>query len=178
VGSGAGWLVRLLAERLPEGRVIGMDISDEMVRRARRKYVEVENAMFVIGSADEIPWDANFFTHAISVESAYYWPDPARGLREIHRVLREGGATWVLINFYLENSHSHQWAKHYAMPAHLLSASEWEALFHDAGFTNIAHRRIPDPTPAPESYQGKWFQDAAQLRAFREIGALLVHGTK
>ncbi len=178
VGSGAGWLVRLIAERVPEGRVIGMDISDEMVRRARRKYVAVENAMFVIGSVDEIPWDANFFTHAISVESAYYWPDPARGLREIHRVLREGGAAWIVINFYLENPHSHQWAKQFATPSHLLSAGEWEALFHDAGFNYVAHRQIPDPTPAPEFYKGRWFQDAAQLRAFRQTGALLVHGTK
>ena len=178
VGSGAGWLVRLIAERVPEGRVIGMDISDEMVRRARRKYVAVENAMYVIGSADEIPWDANFFTHAISVESAYYWPDPARGLHEIHRVLREGGTAWILINFYLENPHSHQWGRQFATPAHLLSAGEWEALFHDAGFSNISHRQIPDPTPAPEFYSGRWFQDATQLRAFRQVGALLVHGTK
>ena len=178
VGSGAGWLVRLLAERVPEGRVIGMDISDEMVRRARRKHVDAESSMFVVGAADEIPWDANFFTHAISVESAYYWPDPARGLREIHRVLREGGTAWILINFYLENPHSHQWAAHFATPTHLLSAGEWEALFHDAGFTNIAHRMIPDRTPAPESYTGRWFQDAAQLRAFRQTGALLIHGTK
>ena len=178
VGSGAGWLVRLIAERVPEGRVIGMDISDEMVRRARHRYVDVENAMFVIGSVDEIPWDANFFTHAISVESAYYWPDPARGLREIHRVLREGGTVWVLINYFLGNVHSHRWGEQFATPAHLLSAGEWEALFHDAAFTNVAHRQIPDPTPAPESYLGRWFQDAAQLRAFRQIGALLIHGTK
>jgi len=82
VGCGAGWLSRLLAERLPEGRVVGMDISDEMVRRARKNYVALDNTMFVIGGVDEIPWDANFFTRAISVESAYYWPDPARGLRE------------------------------------------------------------------------------------------------
>ena len=89
VGCGAGWLARLLAERLPEGRVIGMDISDEMVRRARRNYVSVENAMFVIGGVDEIPWDANFFSHAISVESAYYWPDPAQGLaRDLSRAAR------------------------------------------------------------------------------------------
>ena len=178
VGSGAGWLVRLLAERLPEGRVVGMDVSDEMVRRARRKYVDVENAMFVLGSVDEIPWDANFFTHAISVESAYYWPDPARSLREIHRVLREGGTAWILINFYVENEDSHQWAQHYVTPTHLLSSGEWETLFRDAGFTNVAHHRIPDPTPAPETYTGKWFRDAAQIRAFREAGALLVHGTK
>jgi ubiquinone/menaquinone biosynthesis C-methylase UbiE len=178
VGSGVGWLVRLLAERVPEGRVVGMDISDEMVRRARRRYVDVENAMFVVGAVDEIPWDANFFDDAISVESAYYWPDPARGLREIHRVLREGGTAWILINFYRENPHSHQWAKHFATPAQLLSASEWESFFQDADFSNVAHRLIPDPTPAPESYSGRWFKDSAELRAFRQIGALLVHGTK
>jgi ubiquinone/menaquinone biosynthesis C-methylase UbiE len=178
VGCGTGWLVRLIAERVAEGRAIGMDISDEMVRHARRNYVAVENAMFVIGGVDEIPWDANFFTHAISVESAYYWPDPARGLREIHRVLREGGKAWILINYYLENVHSHHFAQVFATPTHLLTAAEWEALFSEAGFAFVGHRRIPDPTPTPETYSDEWFRDAAQLRAFREAGALLIHGTK
>jgi SAM-dependent methyltransferase len=178
VGSGAGWLARLLAERVPEGRVVGMDISDEMVRRARSRYVDVENAMFVIGSVDEIPWDANFFTHAISVESAYYWPDPAKGLREIFRVLQEGGKAWVLINYYLENPHCRQWGPNFAIPARLLSIDAWERHFRDAGFDLIESRQIPDPTPAPEIYKGRWFRDAAQLRAFRETGALLVRGTK
>ena len=36
VGCGAGWLSRRLAELVPEGRVVGMDISDEMIRHARR----------------------------------------------------------------------------------------------------------------------------------------------
>src|ERR1700686_4569997 len=148
-GAGGGGVVPPLAEAVPKGRVIGMDISDEMVRRARRKYVAVENAMFVVGSADEIPWDANFFTHAISVESAYYWPDPARGLREIHRVLRDGGTAWVLVNFYRENPHSQQWGEILTVPVHLLSAGEWAALFRDAGFTDVEHEFIPDPTPVP-----------------------------
>jgi SAM-dependent methyltransferase len=178
LGCGTGWLVRLLSERVPEGRVVGIDISDEMIRRARKNYVALENAMFVIGGADEIPWDANFFTHAISVESAYYWPDPARGLHEIHRVLRDGGRAWILINYFLENMHSHQWGAEFATPTHLLSAGEWEALFNEAGFTHVGHRLIPDPTPAPQSYTGRWFRDAAQVRAFREVGALLIYGTK
>lgn len=178
LGCGAGWLARLLAERVPEGRVVGVDISDEMVRRARRRYVDLENTMFVPGAAEEIPWDANFFTHAISVESAYYWSNPARSLAEIFRVLREGGSAWILINYYRENPHSHQWAGQFAMPTHLLGADDWAALFRGAGFTGVAHQRIPDPTPAPEAYSGQWFRDAAQLRAFREIGALLIHGMK
>jgi SAM-dependent methyltransferase len=178
LGCGTGWLVRLISERVPQGRVVGVDISDEMVRSARKSHVALENAMFVIGGADEIPWDANFFTHAISVESAYYWPDPARGLREIYRVLREGGTAWILINYYLENIHSHEWSKLFATPMHLLGAGQWEALFREAGFARIGHRQIPDPTPAPESYSDRWFRDAAHLRAFRQTGALLVHGTK
>ncbi|MGB6432241.1 MAG: methyltransferase domain-containing protein [Candidatus Acidiferrales bacterium] len=178
VGCGAGWLARLLAERVPDGRVVGLDVSDEMIRRARRNLADVENVLFVVAGADEIPWDANFFTHAISVESAYYWPDPPRGLKEIFRVLAEGGRAHVLINFYRDNPHCHQWAAQFATPAHLYSAEEWAAVFRAAGFADVAHDLIPDPTPAPESYSGRWFRDAAQLRAFREVGALLVQGTK
>ncbi len=95
VGCGAGWLSSLLAEQVPEGRVVGIDVSDEMIRHARRRNARLENVMFVVGEAEQIPWDADFFTHAISVESAYYWPDPARAAAEIFRVLREGGSAWV-----------------------------------------------------------------------------------
>ena len=178
VGCGTGWLSRMLAERVPEGRVVGMDLSDEMIYHARRASVEMENLMFVVGGVNQIPWEAGFFSRAISVESAYYWPDPARGLREIFRVLREDSTAWVLINYYRDNPHCHQWAEQLAVPTHLFSAEEWAALFRDAGFTDVAHARISDPTPVPEVYTGRWFRDDAQLRAFREIGALLIHGTK
>ncbi|MBI3404063.1 MAG: methyltransferase domain-containing protein [Acidobacteria bacterium] len=176
VGCGVGWLSRLLGEQVPDGRVVGMDISDEMVRHARRKCAEIDNAMFVVGGVDEIPWDSAFFERVISVESAYYWPDPARGLREILRVLRQGGSAWILINYFRDNPHCHQWGKHYAIPAHLLSADEWAEHFRVAGFESVEHRRIPDPTPAPETYSGRWFRDASQLAAFRAEGALLISG--
>ena len=178
IGCGTGWLAALLAEQVPEGRVVGVDVSDEMVRRARQRNDAIENVMFVVGEAGEIPWDAHFFSQALSVESAYYWPEPTRGVRETFRVLREGGAAWVLINLYQENPHAHQWAAILSVPVHLLAAEEWAALFRDAGFTDVAWERIPDPTPVPETYTGRWFRDAAQLRAFRETGALLVRGIK
>src|SRR2546427_6818910 len=166
IGCGFGWLSRLIAERVCEGRVVGIDVSDEMVRRARKKCVEHGQVMFVLGSVDEIPWDNNFFTKAISLESAYYWPQPAQGVREIFRVLREGGSAWVLINYYRDNPHCHQWGEILSLPAHLLSAEEWAAMFREAGFVEVAHRRIADPTPTPEVYAGRWFRDAEPLRAF------------
>jgi len=178
VGCGAGWLSRRLASLVPQGRVVGIDVSDEMIRRARRASPDHENLLFAVGEAAEIPWDANFFSHAISVESSYYWTDPAAGLRDIFRVLREDGAAWLLINYYRDNPHCHQWTRHYAVPTHLLSAGEWSELFRDAGFRDVSHERIPDPSPSPEVYTGRWFHDAAQLRAFKSAGALLVRGHK
>jgi SAM-dependent methyltransferase len=178
VGCGAGWLSRILARGAPEGRVVGMDISDEMVRRARVAGSDLGNLLFVVGGVDEIPWEMNFFDKAISVESAYYWPDPAKGLREIFRVLREGGSAWIVINYYRDNPHCHQWGQTLAVPTLLLSADEWAQLFRDAGFSDVGHKRIADPTPTPDVYSGRWFKDADQLRQFRAEGALLVHGSK
>lgn len=178
VGCGGGWLVRELAARVPAGRIVGMDVSDEMLAHAERASAEVRHVEFVRGSVDAIPREANSFDKIVSVESSYYWPDPAAGIREIFRVLRPGGSVWILINYYRDNPYCHQWGKILKIPAHLLSGDEWADLFRKAGFTNVTHRRIVDPTPAPETYSGKWFRDAAELAAFRRDGALLITGWK
>jgi arsenite methyltransferase len=178
VGCGSGWLSRRLAKRVMEGRVVGMDVSDEMIRVARRTSLDFENILYAMGEVAEIPWEANFFNHAISVESAYYWPEPAAGIREIFRVLRPGGAAWILINYYRDNPHCHQWGPLLAVPTHLLSAEEWMEFFRATGFGEVEQERVVDPSPSPEAYSGRWFRDAAQLRAFKAEGALLVHGRK
>src|SRR2546422_10166762 len=61
VGCGAGWLSRRLAKSGPEGRVVGMDISDEMIGHARRATVDFETLLFVVGEVAQIPWRPNFF---------------------------------------------------------------------------------------------------------------------
>jgi SAM-dependent methyltransferase len=178
VGCGTGWLARRLAKLVPEGRVVGMDISDEMIRHARRSSADFDNLIFVAGEVAQIPWQPHFFTHAISVESSYYWPDPAAGLKDIFRVLQEGGSAWVLINYFRDNPHCHQWGNLLTVPTHLLFSDEWAEQFRAAGFRNVTHGRVTDPSPSPEIYTGRWFRDAAQLSAFKAAGALLVHGMK
>lgn len=178
VGCGGGWLVRELVARVPQGRAIGMDLSDEMVDRARHASSSASNAEFIVGSADAIPREANSVDKVVSVESSYYWPEPAAGIREIFRVVRPSGSAWMLINYFRDNPYCHQWSKLIPIPMNLLSGDQWAELFRNAGFKEIVHRRIVDPTPAPEAYTGRWFRDAAELAAFRREGALLVHGTK
>ena len=178
LGCGGGWLSRRLAKMVGAGRVVGMDVSDEMIRVARRTSLDYENLLFVTGEVGEIPWEPNFFHHAISVESAYYWPEPAAGIREMFRVLRPGGAAWVLINYYRDNPHCHQWGELLAVRTHLLLAGEWEEMFREAGFAEVGKERVVDRSATPEVYAGRWFRDARQLREFKSEGALLVTGKK
>jgi hypothetical protein len=134
--------------------------------------------MFVRGDVTQIPWQPNFFSHAISVESSYYWPDPAAGIKDVFRVLSDGGSVWMLINYYRDNPHCHQWGSLLEVATHLFSREEWTEHFRAAGFANVAHERIVDRSPSPDVYSGRWFRDAEQLRAFKATGALLIHGAK
>jgi SAM-dependent methyltransferase len=178
VGCGTGWLVRRIVPLVSAGLAAGMDVSDGMLERAERLSAQLPNVVFARGAVDAIPWDSGFFTTVLSVESAYYWPDPARGLREIFRVLSPGGSAWILINYYRDNPHCHQWGELLKVPAHLFSAEEWAGLFCQAGFRDVSHRRIPDRSPTPDVYAGRWFRDAEQMRNFKQEGALLLHGAK
>jgi len=178
VGCGTGWLARQIAAQLPEGRVAGIDVSDEMIKLAQRSSTGLESVTFLLGAADNIPWPDSSFTKVISVESAYYWDDPSRAIRETFRILRPGGSAWILINFYRDNPHCHQWVDELTVPVKLLAADEWARLLRDAGFQQVAHHRIPDRSPTPEVYGGHWFRDREQLQKFKEEGALLVYGVR
>src|ERR1051325_5570253 len=62
LGCGSGWATRIMARLVSDGpqgfgQVVGVDISDEMVRRARAASKDFENIMYVWGSADKIPWE-------------------------------------------------------------------------------------------------------------------------
>ena len=79
------------------GQVVGVDISDEMVRQARAESRDFENVMFVVGSAAQIPWEENFFDKVLSVESFYFYPDQERALAELFRVMgkfKKVDGTW------------------------------------------------------------------------------------
>ena len=71
LGCGSGWATRLLARLVadgPEGfgQVVGLDVSDEMIRQARAASKDFENILYVWGSAQQIPWEENFFDKLLS----------------------------------------------------------------------------------------------------------------
>lgn len=178
MGCGAGWATRLLAARVRQGSVVGIDISDGMIRRAQQASRQFSNITYQVGSAEKIPCASNFFNRILSVESFYYYPDQHRALDELIRVLVPGGRLFILINLYKENPYSLRWVANLGVPVHALSENEYAAMFRQHGFERVETLHIPDSSPTPESYSGKWFKNAAELREFKRIGALLIMGSK
>lgn len=180
LGCGAGWATRLLAQAVEggPGMAVGQDISDEMIARARAASVEQENILFTVGAADEVPWREDYFDRILSIESFYYYPDQESVLRELYRVLAPGGRLFILINLYKENPYSLRWVSELKVPVHARSEAEYAAMLKAAGFSGINLVRVPDLTPTPEEYSGKWFANAEELKDFKRIGALLLEAGK
>lgn len=176
VGCGSGWATRLMAEKASDGRVVGIDISDEMIRLARETSASFSNIEFRVASAEKLPFENSEFTDAFSMESLYYYADVLVALKEIKRVLEPGGLFVTVIDLYEENKPSHQWIEQLKVPVHLLSIREYRSLFERAGFTNVRDQRLYDPTPVPESYSGGSFKTREDYVLYKETGSLMLSG--
>ena len=149
-----------------------------MIRHARAASKDYDNVMFVTGSAQQIPWEENFFDKVLSVESFYYYADQDRALAELFRVMAPRGELYILINLYKDNHYSLRWVDELKVPVHVRSEQEYIDLLKTHTFEDVRPRRIPDLSPTPEVYSGKWFKDADELRDFKRIGALLLIARK
>jgi len=176
IGCGSGWATRVLADIAFNGRVTGIDISDEMVRVARESSQSHPNTDYEVASAEQLPFTDNEFTHAFSMESLYYYRNIPRALSEIHRVLRPGGLFVAVVDLYWENEATHQWIDTLKVPVELLSIDDYRSLFIDAGFTSISDERLIDPTPIPDEYTGSSFKSREDLVSYKEAGSLMISG--
>lgn len=94
VGSGPGRLAVSLGRMAPGLRVTGVDISPEMVERAAHRAREAgleDRVSFEAGDVGALSLPDETFDGMVSTLSLHHWPDPARGLAEVHRVLKPGG---------------------------------------------------------------------------------------
>ena len=182
LGCGAGWASRMIAKAVANGnnpgQVVGLDVADEMIRRARAGSIDHDNVMFVVGSAQQIPWEENFFDKILSVESFYYYADQERALAELFRVMAPLGELYILINLYRDNHYSLRWVEELKMPVQVRSEQEYIEMLKRHTFEDVRALQVPDLTPTPEEYSGKWFKNAQELHDFKRIGALLLIARK
>jgi arsenite methyltransferase len=94
LGSGAGFDCFLAARTVgPAGRVIGVDMTDEMLAKARGNAEKsgLANVEFRKGDIEALPVEDDLVDVTISNCVLNLVPDKDRAFREIHRVLKPGG---------------------------------------------------------------------------------------
>jgi len=100
VACGTGDLTLELARRLPDARVVGMDLTPEMIRRARRRAARAggpaETIQFDLGDMSALTYRDSQFDLVTAGYALRNAPDLTATIAELHRVLRPGGVLGIL----------------------------------------------------------------------------------
>lgn len=106
IGAGCGYDTYIMGAAHPAVKVVGLDLSGG-IQAARRLCAELKNTSFIRGSLLEMPLKDETFDFAYSFGVLHHTPDPARGAREIARILKNGAPLYL----YLYEDHSENFAK-------------------------------------------------------------------
>jgi ubiquinone/menaquinone biosynthesis C-methylase UbiE len=98
LGSGAGIDVFLASKKVGNtGRVIGVDMTEEMIRRAENVAMErdYENVEFRLGEIEALPIEDESIDVVISNCVINLCPDKMKAFKEIFRVLKQNGRLMI-----------------------------------------------------------------------------------
>jgi SAM-dependent methyltransferase len=146
LGSGGGIDVLLSAKRVgPTGLAYGVDMTDEMLDLARRNAADagVANAHFLKGEIENIPLPSESVDVVISNCVVNLSTDKPAVLREIHRVLRQGGRvgiTDVVAEDRLSPAERAERGSYVGCIAGALAKGEYEEGLREVGFADVSVR--------------------------------------
>jgi len=94
IGSGGGLDVFLASKKVgPEGKVIGLDMTEQMVEKARKNAIKgnYNNVEFKLGEIENIPVKDNSVDLVMSNCVINLVPDKEKAYQEIYRILKPSG---------------------------------------------------------------------------------------
>ena len=124
VGCGNGKVTAEIASRVPDGTVLGVDSSADMIASARHQFgPEVRpNLRFEVADARQLPF-RHEFDLVVSFNALHWVPEQEQALRSIHSALRSHGRAQLrlvpagqrksLENVIEETRLSSPWARYY-----------------------------------------------------------------
>jgi len=133
VGCGTGFTTEEIARRVPEENVVAVDLTPEQIVKARAKLGKVN---YILGDAENLPFEDDSFDAAISAGSIEYWPNPQKGIEEMTRVTKSGGRVVILAPRKPENLIARKFAESIMLFPSTQQCVYW---FMKAGLENIRY---------------------------------------
>jgi ubiquinone/menaquinone biosynthesis C-methylase UbiE len=143
VGCGGGRTVSKLAAMAVEGKVYGIDYSDDSVaatRSTNAKWIDAGRVEVRQASVSQLPFDDNTFDLVTAVETHFFWPNLAADVREILRVTKSGGTLVIIAEIYKgATTRTSRLCEKYAplTGMKLLSPDEHRDLLAGAGYVDV-----------------------------------------
>jgi trans-aconitate 2-methyltransferase len=172
VGCGNGKTTAAIAARLPQGSVVGVDASADMIAFAANQALVHPNLQFAVADARQLPYQGEFDL-AVSFNALHWIPQQDLALKSIHRALKRDGMAQLRlvpkgqrksIEDVLEETRlCSQWAGSFSSfrdPYLHLTPEEYGALAERSGF-KVAATRI-----AAKSWD---FQSRSAFMAFGSV---------
>ncbi|MCR4795167.1 MAG: class I SAM-dependent methyltransferase [Ruminococcus sp.] len=101
LGCGGGYNIKRMLEMSAKAKFIGMDISDESVKKAKKVNKDElgKRVKIVRGSAEKLPFKDNSIDLITAFETVFFWKNPEKAFREIFHSLVKDGCFAVINNY-------------------------------------------------------------------------------
>jgi len=148
-GCGTGWAVRRVASLVNQrGEFYGIDISPNMIEKAKEHSQEYSKTYFNKANAGALPFQDTFFDLIICTNSFHHYLHPVRALQEIFRVLKPGGRIYIMdvtADGFITKMLDKVLKKREPEHVKFYSTQEYHHLFTGAGLEHIATQSILSP---------------------------------
>lgn len=91
IGCGTGELAKAFVQKNPRLNICGVDLSEDMLKVARKKLAHAPNVTFQEGDFLNIELPANFFDAAFSLSNLHYFPYPNLIFKKVAHLLKPKG---------------------------------------------------------------------------------------
>lgn len=144
IGCGDGKITAQIAQRIPQGRVVGVDLSSSMIEFAKKHFPvrEYPNLLFQVCNAEELQY-SNQFNLVLSCSCLHWVREAKEALRRMVQALKEDGELLILTYpkespYYLfleETMKQEHWQKYLELSVYpfILSSDEYYETLVDAG---------------------------------------------
>jgi SAM-dependent methyltransferase len=167
-----GWGEFLAAHATRARNVAGIDWSEEKVGLARQRLADriVEGtAQVAHGDAANLPWADGTFSAATCMAAFPFFPDPARVMSEILRVLRPGGRVVMQVGMRWPDGPPKHMPALLSQVVDLSDEAAVQKVFEDAGFGGVSMSYGPASASSLRRMVNRTVARSDDLRVIRAV---------
>lgn len=130
IGCGGGKTIHTLSKMNPNGKIYGIDYSNQAVENSikmNKKDVDSGKVLIKQASVSAMPFSNDFFDIITAFQTHYFWPNLENDVKEVFRVLKSNGNFIITAELYKINYHMEKFK----------TKEDIETLLKETGFRNV-----------------------------------------